>query len=103
MAQPRRYELQKQLVTLLGSSNVYYQPPGNLTMQYPCIVYQLDKYEDKQADNLLYNHRKQYQVTVIDRDPDSVIPEKLNQIPYTSLNTAFVKDDLYHYIFTIYF
>lgn len=103
MAQPRRYLLQKELVSVLGSSNVYYQPPATLVMQYPCIVYELSKYQDMNADNLSYIHRKQYQVTVIDRDPDSVIPEKLNQFPHSSLNTVFVSDDLYHYVFTIYF
>lgn len=36
----RRYELQAVLEGILGSGNVYFQPPENLKMRYDCIVYE---------------------------------------------------------------
>ena len=38
-----RIELQTLLEELLGSKNVYYQPPNNLSMSYPAILYSTDK------------------------------------------------------------
>ena len=37
-----RLDLQKLLVELLGSDNVYFQPPPSVQMNYPAIVYKLD-------------------------------------------------------------
>ena len=36
----RRNDLQKLLVEVLGSKNVYFQPPESVKMKYPAIVYQ---------------------------------------------------------------
>lgn len=34
-----------------GSENVYYQPPANLRMKYPCICYKLEKIRSPKADD----------------------------------------------------
>ncbi len=39
------------LVSLLGSDNVYFQPPPTVKMQYPCIVYKRDYLNTEFADN----------------------------------------------------
>ena len=57
-----------------GSENVYYQPPANLRMKYPCITYELDKIRNRDADNSVYRQTVHYTVTVIDTKPDSEIP-----------------------------
>ena len=36
----RRLQLHEILVGILGNENVYFQPPANLVMQYPCIRYE---------------------------------------------------------------
>lgn len=102
MAEPLRYQLQRVLVDILGSKFVYYQPPLSLKMTYPCIVYSLDNYMDKNANNSLYFHKTRYQVTVIDRNPDSEIPMKLNRLPHASLSRTYTADDLYHFVFHTY-
>ena len=76
----RRLELQKLLVDILGTDRVYFQPPSNINMVYPCIVYSLETYDTKKADNISYHVRDRYQVTYISRDPDSKIPKKLSLI-----------------------
>lgn len=96
-----RLELHALLKTF--SDNVYFQPPANLRMVYPAIVYERDDIDTSFAGNLPYRHTKRYQVTVIDRDPDSDIPDKIAQLPLCSFSSHFVTDGLNHDVFALYF
>lgn len=104
MARPR-LQLHQLLKAMLpeGSQHVYFQPAANISMQYPCIVYKRDYADTKFADNLPYQDTKRYQVTVIDADPDSLIPDKVKQLPYSSFQRFFVVDQLNHDIYNVYF
>lgn len=97
----RRLELQTLLKGLCP--NVYFQPPSNVVMQYPCIVYQRDISSTKFADNVPYDRVMRYQVTVIDKNPDSDIPDKVASLPRCLLNRFFVADNLNHDVYTLYF
>jgi hypothetical protein len=99
----RRLELHELLVDLLGSRSVYFQPPNNTQIQFPCIVYQRDAAETKFAGNLPYLYQKRYSVTVIDRDPDSPIPDRIAALPMCSFNRFFTADGLNHDVFTLFF
>lgn len=72
-------------------------------MSFPCIVYERTKAETSFAGNKPYRYTKQYTVTVIDRDPDSNIPDKVAQIPMCTHSTFFVVDNLNHDVFNIFF
>lgn len=98
-----RLELQSTLEAILGSANVYFQPPPNITMQHPCILYRLDRNDAQHADNRPYIHTKRYQVTVIDRDPDSVIPDKVADLPTAMWQSFFTTANLNHTVYTLYF
>ena|SRR5688572_16155733 len=98
-----RLELQTLLSGLLGSSNVYFQAPPNNELQYPCIIYAWDDTKTDFADNSPYRRSKRYQVTVIDRNPDSLIPDDIAQLPLSSMERTFKKDNLNHFVFTLYF
>lgn len=99
----QRLELQALLESLLGSRNVYFQPPPSIQMQYPAIVYERDRFDIDHANNKPYKHAKRYQVTVIDRDPDSDIPEKMSLLPTCSFDRFFTADNLNHNVFNLYF
>lgn len=99
----KRLELHQTLVSTLGTTNVYFQPPANLTMQYPCIVYAHDNAKTEFAGNHPYSRAKRYQVTVIDRNPDTVIPDDIAQLPLSNLNRVFTADNLHHYVFNLYY
>ena len=103
MAQSRRLDLQSLFVSLLGSSNVYYQPPDQTKLSYPCIVYELEKNDVKYADNQAYNITKKYSVTVIDANPDSAIPDKIQKLPMCSFDRPFTSGNLYHFVFNLYY
>lgn len=72
-------------------------------MEYPCIVYKLDERKNRHADNTPYQKSKRYQVTVIDKDPVSTIPDLVSDLPLSAFERRFVADGLYHEVFNIYF
>jgi hypothetical protein len=97
-----RTELQTLLEGVLGSGNVYFQPPASLQMAYPCIVYARDGARSSFADNLKYRNYKRYQVTVIDRNPDSLVPDRVAELPLSSFDRFYVSSGLNHDVFTLY-
>lgn len=99
--QNRRIQLHKTLTDILGSNQVYFQPPSTIKMTYPCIVYSLSNIDSRFADNIPYFHKRRYSVTVIDRDPDSVIRDKMTYLPNCAYERGFTSDNLYHYVFNI--
>jgi hypothetical protein len=100
MAQPR-LSLHELLVGL--APHVYFQPPSGHLMQYPCIVYSRDGVSSQHADNELYRHAKRYQVTVIDRDPDSDLADKVERLQYCAFQRSFAAADLHHYVYSLFF
>jgi len=99
----QRLDLQALLIDLLGSGNVYFQPPASVAMKYPCIVYNRDHIDISHADNEPFKHQKRYQITVIDPDPDSDIPDKVANLPRVAFNRSFTTDNLHHDVFTLFF
>lgn len=83
--------------------HVYFQPPNGLKMVYPCIIYQRDSSRVLHANNDLYRQTKRYSVTVVDRNPDSPLPDVVERLPLCSYNRFFASDDLNHDVFTLYF
>ena len=49
-----RVELQAYLEKILGSENVYYQPPSNVKMEYPAIKYDLNDVYKSYAGDKVY-------------------------------------------------
>lgn len=96
-----RLDLQLLLEGILGSRNVYYQPPESVKMKYPAIVYERNSIDNEFADNMVYTQNTQYSVTVIDKNPDSKIVKKISLLPMCRHDRHFVADNLNHDIFTI--
>jgi hypothetical protein len=99
----RRLDLQVKLVEILGSSYVYFNPPENVKMQYPCIVYTQDSEEVRHANDRRYGTHKRYLITVIDHDPDSPIAEAVSELPMCSFNRAYAADNLKHFVYQLFF
>lgn len=72
-------------------------------MTYPAIVYHRDDMDTKFADNNPYGRTTRYLVTVIDRDPDSLVPGKVADLPKCMFNRAYVAENLNHDVFILYF
>jgi hypothetical protein len=93
-----RLSLQTELEGILGSTNVYYQPPASLKLKYPCIIYKLDKITGVKANNKKYLGTKRYLITVVDRDPNTLIADRVLDLEYSTFENYFVVDNLNHYI-----
>lgn len=107
MDQPRTLEQQSQywqakFEELLGSRNVYYNPPADVRMSYDAIVFSRSRIENTFADNRVYRQLNRYEVTVITRDPDAPIIQKISSLPQCSFDRHFVSSNLHHNVFTLY-
>lgn len=98
-----RLKLQSLLEELLGSKNVYFQPPTNLNMSYPAIKYSTDDIDAKKADDTAYIITKRYEVIVISPKPDNPVIEKLLSLPMCSYDRQYKADNLYHDVLTLYY
>ena len=98
-----RVDLQNALEELLGSRNVYYQPPESLKMNYPAIVYTRKTIDSSYANNSVYKQNYAYEITVIDKNPDSEIVNKVSKLPTCRFDRHFKSDNLNHDVFTLYY
>lgn len=96
-------ELRDILKALLGSDNVYFQPPGNTVMKYPCIVFERDRLEATHADDKPYTLQDRYSVIVIDPNPDSGVIERMRHLPLCSFDRHYTANNLNHDVFNVYF
>ena len=97
-----RLALQAKLEELLGSRNVYFQPPSNVTLEYPCIIYSYKSQNTTHADNITYCSYDTYDVTIITKSP---LPETLmagmESLPYSKFERDYVSDNLHHFLYQV--
>jgi hypothetical protein len=102
MARPRT-ELHEILKDLDGVSDAYFQAPSS-GMLYPCIIYEPSTPNDVSfADNVKYLRKKGYTVIVVDRDPDSLIPDQVEELPYSQFDRYYRTNGLHHFAFKLFF
>lgn len=98
----RRPTLHQMLKGLFESDpHVYHQGPGSSQMVYPCIVYKLSGMPSGHADNIRYIDRREYEIKVIDRNPDSILREKVAKIQSCRFIRSFISDGLNHFVFNL--
>ena len=97
-----RHDLSKLLHEILGSDNVYFRQPSE-GMNYPCIKYDLVSGGERYADNIKYIKSRRWTITIIDENPDSEIPERLEKLPYCSFDRTYESDGLNHFVYELYF
>ena len=98
-----RHQLQLFLEKLLGSKNVYFQPPASVRMSYPAIRFTLNGIESEHANDGVYILNKSYSLTLIDPNPDNVIVDKIASLPNCRFDRHYKADNLNHYTFTLYY
>lgn len=98
-----RESLQVLFEGLLGSRSVYYQPPASVKMTFPAIIYSRNNIRSEYADNIPYTQYTSYEVTVVDRNPDSELVYKIAQLPMCRHNRHYTADNLNHDVFTLFY
>ena len=96
-----RIELQAMLEELIGSRNVYFQPPESLKINYPCIIYSTTGVANRFGNNDIYKQNLSYELVLVDSNPDSEIFKKLCKIPKCRFRNFYISENLNHYVFEI--
>lgn len=93
-----RRQVHQTLVDIAGSDvKVYYQPPTNVSLQYPCIVYRSTGTNTAYANNEPYYYVYEFEIVVMSMDPEFQLPyDILNGISYTSITSQYQRDNIYH-------
>lgn len=99
----RRLQLRDKFREILGTKNVYFQPPASVRMTYPAIRYELSDIDEVHANNGSYLRMRSYMVTLIDPNPDSEYVDKILAIPGARFNRFYSADNLNHFVFEIYY
>ena len=98
-----RTNLQADLERILGSRNVYYQPPESVKINYPAIIYSCSDIDVRHANDKTYMMTRRYEIIVIDKKPDNSVIDILLQLPLCSYDRHYVSDNLYHDVLTLYY
>lgn len=102
-----RLDLQYKLEDILGSRNVYFQPPEYIKLKYPCVVYSLNNQVFDKANDKRYKKYKRYTLILITNDYNDFVietlKEKILDLDYCTEERGYIKDNLYYYPFTLYF
>lgn len=100
----RELALSAKLRSVLGSSNVYFQPPKDMDMNYPAIRYENNIHDTNKADNMNYIIRRGYTVTHISKKHDTeFIETMLKSFRYIRFDREYKADNLYHNVFILYY
>ena len=97
-----RLELDKVLKEI-GGKNVYYQPPENTSIKYPAVIYSRDNINNTHADDSVYKQDDKYSIMVISKQVDDPIIDKISKLSGCQYDRNFIKDNLYHTSFSIYY
>lgn len=94
--------LRKVMKDISGVENVYFQPPENLLLKYPAIIYSRSEIRNRPADDMVYSQFTFYELTVIDKNPDSLLVYAVASLPRCKFGRHYKSDNLNHDTFTIF-
>lgn len=83
---------------------VYYQPPEDVRLEYPCGILTFTGIEKLNADNTTYKMHHRWNVLLILRNPDEefYIVDAIGALPLCRFDRAYTADGLYHYNYVLY-
>ena len=100
----RRLALQLELEKILGSKNVYFQPPNGTKLVYPCIIYSVGGGDSIYADNKNYYFTYQWEIKYLDTKPINDVVEKImEQFQMARFNRRYTADHINHDVIILYY
>lgn len=84
-------------------NNVYFQPPADKKLSYPCIIYKLNNLDVTFADNGAYRMMDEYSITYVTLDPDDVNIRQIAMLPYCRLTQTASPNNLHHSYYRLYY
>lgn len=101
MISDRRLKLHEILLDIV--ENVYFQPNENVKLKYPCIIYRRSNGHTSFADNNPYKFIPSYTITIIDKNPDSDLIDKVAALPTATFDRHYTYENLNHDVFVIFY
>lgn len=90
----QREALHDILSSIPGPAKVYYQPPASVSLKYPCLLYDFDGYTAHYADNIPMFRWPEYTLTLVDKDPESIIHKRIMDLQNT--NGCYIRFDRFY-------
>ncbi|MBP5597350.1 MAG: hypothetical protein J6Y02_18385 [Pseudobutyrivibrio sp.] len=98
-----RDDLQTLLEEVMEGYEVYFQPPDDIHVSYPCLIYERSNEDVDYANNGRYKTMYNYTLTLLDHDADSIFIEKLSELEYCRLVRDFSQNNIYHFVYELYY
>lgn len=102
----QRDYLHKILTSIKGVKKVYFQPPSTERLQYPCIIYSLNKIDTKYANGGRYLSVPSYNLILIDYDVESILQKKVLDLSgdcHVRFDRYYTADNLNHWSYVLQF
>lgn len=88
--------------SIKGIKKVYFEPPPDTKMEYPCVRFHRDSFNSTFADNIPYKVDERYEATLIYPNPDSPLPAYFAKLPMCRHNRHYTANNLSHDVYIIY-
>ena len=102
-SEARRLELHELLCSILGSRNVYFQPPTSVKLKYPAILYDIEDIPRIYANGGVYLTGRKYKLTFITNKPNDPIVDDILKLPTIRFSQRYSSDNLTHVIYTLFY
>ncbi len=100
----QRIRFHSKLAEILPGWHLYYQPPENVKLIYPCVIYERSRFHQIRADNKRYRSIPCWSTTLIIKSPQNApITQLIDGFQMCSFDRSFTSDNLNHYAYTIYY
>ncbi len=89
-----------------GVKKVFFQPPKDLQLVYPCIIYSLEGLSSLYSGDKRYLTFPSYSLILIDYDPESIIQKYIMDLTgdcHVSFDRFYTSDNLNHWVYTLEF
>ena len=95
----------------LGIKYVYFEPPQNIIMQFPCAVIRMGTISSRSANNRVYKLNNSYELIYIRRQFDDPMVNKIlvgdseHEPPFSMIRHIrhYTADGLHHDLYKLYF
>ena len=94
------------LQNMFSDVSIYYRPPGNIILNYPCIVYEKKAYEPSFGNSTPYVVGMRFQVSLLSKLPGYTSVRDIlslnGQGAIVADSDSYENDDIVHDVFTVY-
>jgi hypothetical protein len=104
-SEENRLFLHSLLETTFPDVTIYYRPPGNILLEYPCIVYERKAFEPTFANTAAYIVGTRFQLSFLSQLPGYSSVQSLYALHGQGLivtsSDSYENDDIVHDVFSI--